>query len=132
MCAHDLLYSVRCPTANGNYQDTTDCSRYWRCTANQPTNMPCPVNQLFDPRTFQCSSLITTVAGCTMPPGRNPSTTVTGSCKCLWINLKRKYDYDVWLLFFCVIVATCRIRITVRKNIYLHLNLLLVLKLVLH
>ncbi|KAK3792937.1 hypothetical protein RRG08_064200 [Elysia crispata] len=78
--------SFRCPTANGNYQDTTDCSRYWRCTANQPTNMPCPVNQLFDPRTFQCSSLITTVAGCTMPPGRNPSTTVTGSFRCPTAN----------------------------------------------
>ncbi|RUS89300.1 hypothetical protein EGW08_002907 [Elysia chlorotica] len=71
-----------CPTYSGNYQDTTDCSMYWRCDFGQAIKTACPVNQLFDTRTMQCSSTITTVAGCTMPTSLNPTTTVTEYYRC--------------------------------------------------
>ncbi|KAK3728637.1 hypothetical protein RRG08_041822 [Elysia crispata] len=72
----------RCQVSDGNFQDANDCSKYWRCAGYSATNIACPVNQLFDPTSRQCSSAVTSVVGCTMPIGWNPPTVGTGPFVC--------------------------------------------------
>ncbi|GFN91405.1 peritrophic matrix protein 9 [Plakobranchus ocellatus] len=59
--------TAECPGANGDFQDRSDCTRYFRCTNYQSQIMNCPSNQLFDPSTGRCSSTGTVPNGCNLP-----------------------------------------------------------------
>ncbi|GFN91421.1 chondroitin proteoglycan 2 [Plakobranchus ocellatus] len=59
--------TYQCPNPNGDFQDSSDCSKYYRCTNFQVQSLSCPSNQLFDPNAQRCSSTVTNPSGCHVP-----------------------------------------------------------------
>ena len=67
--SHMTLFSslVNCPRPNGQFQDSSDCSKYYNCVNNVFTNRACPAGQLFDNTVGQCRNTNTWPSGCNMP-----------------------------------------------------------------
>ncbi|RUS79636.1 hypothetical protein EGW08_012605 [Elysia chlorotica] len=58
--------TFRCNQANGQVQDTADCSRYYLCTNWDAQSLACPIGQLFDPNMGMCGSIVNP-GHCNMP-----------------------------------------------------------------
>ncbi|GFS08847.1 chondroitin proteoglycan 2 [Elysia marginata] len=76
--------SFRCTQASGQFQDTSDCSRYYVCTNWNAQRMACPTGQLFDPLRRSCGN-INDPDNCQMPSGWRPAGGtgwISGSFRC--------------------------------------------------
>ncbi|KAK3792909.1 hypothetical protein RRG08_033760 [Elysia crispata] len=82
-----IIGSFQCRQASGQFQDSTDCSRYYLCTNWQAQRLTCPSGQLFDPSRGACGN-INNPGNCQLPAGWRPSGgsswggPVTGSTTC--------------------------------------------------